>query len=105
MKHKKKSRWWKGKKKTQHHLIPVSRGGKDFGNIVLLSENVHKAWHVLFGNRTPEEAIAYLPILLNRWQEEAERKSWNPSLTSSRSDTSSCRSRFRSSAPSLSSST
>lgn len=40
---------------TGHHLWPRSRGGgSDY--VVALPQNVHLAWHLLFGNATWEEA-------------------------------------------------
>lgn len=81
LKHKKK--WWKSKKKSRHHVLPQSKGGTDENNIVILSENVHKAWHILFDNKTPEEAEAYLVALHEVWRRHARRRSWNHSLTSS----------------------
>lgn len=48
---------------NRHHIIPVSRC-KEFGinpdfpgNVTLIKRNRHKAWHTLFGNATPDEAI------------------------------------------------
>lgn len=70
MKQKKKAKWWRSRKKTEHHLLPQSRGGKSEGNIVLISENVHKAWHVLFGNRTPGEAEEHLRVLHDFWKQK-----------------------------------
>lgn len=107
MKQKHKTRWWRSKKKSRHHIIPRSQGGQDNGNIVLLSENVHKAWHILFDDRTPEEAIEYLPRLLASWQLSANKgnKKWSRLSTLSRSRMSSSPSRFRSSVQPLSSST
>jgi len=48
---------------TRHHIVPVSRmNGKKLGdeNIVLLTSAEHEAYHTLFGNRTPDEIIAFL---------------------------------------------
>ncbi len=48
----------------RHHIFPKSRCreiGVDpnfEGNVVKVKTNKHRAWHILFGNQTPEEAIA-----------------------------------------------
>lgn len=45
--------------RSEHHLIPRSRGGNGHdGNLRELSEKRHAAWHLLFGNKLPEEVIA-----------------------------------------------
>ena len=52
------------KLKDRHHIIPRSRcreigiSAKFEGNVVMVSTSKHRAWHILFGNKTPEEAIA-----------------------------------------------
>jgi hypothetical protein len=57
---------------NRHHLIPVSRCREmgidpNFpGNVKPVKQNKHRAWHLLFGNATPEEAI------------EIIRKDWTP---------------------------
>lgn len=45
----------KGSRKhtDHHHLTPRSRGGKVEVEIPI---GVHEAWHLLFGNATPDEA-------------------------------------------------
>lgn len=47
---------------TKHHIVPRSRvGGKTkTNNIAYVREDSHNKYHHLFGNRTPEEIIAYL---------------------------------------------
>lgn len=43
---------------TRHHVIPTSRGGSnDDMNILIKTHKEHTAWHIVFGNATPEEAI------------------------------------------------
>jgi hypothetical protein len=44
---------------TQHHLIPVSRGGRKKPTL-LLRKKKHEAWHTLFGTLTLSEIIALL---------------------------------------------
>ena len=49
---------------TRHHLLPRSMGGKDDeDNIVMLPENVHNAWHLLFANKPPEKVAE----IINKW--------------------------------------
>ena len=54
------------KLKDRHHIIPKSRcreigiDPKFEGNVVKVSTSKHRAWHTLFGNKTPEEAIALI---------------------------------------------
>jgi len=43
---------------TEHHIIPVSRGGNDSEkNKILVPRLRHNAWHLLFANLTPGEII------------------------------------------------
>lgn len=48
----------------RHHIYPKSRCKElgidpNFdGNVIRVTTSKHRAWHTLFGNRTPEEAIA-----------------------------------------------
>jgi 5-methylcytosine-specific restriction endonuclease McrA len=49
------------KRKSKHHIIPKSRGGKrNLENIVTLIVRDHRAYHALFENKTPPEIIDYL---------------------------------------------
>lgn len=61
MKKKRKERkfeWEKHWELTRHHIIPRSKGGSDHkDNILFIPFVFHHAWHLLFGNATPEEAI------------------------------------------------
>jgi len=46
---------------TKHHVWPKSRGGSnDKKNIYLVRDQKHRAYHLLFGNKTPPEAIRHL---------------------------------------------
>lgn len=46
---------------TRHHIIPTSRGGgSDPINILWIKSNYHRAWHLLFGNMTSEEAVSHI---------------------------------------------
>jgi len=50
---------------TKHHIRPHSRGGKtNDENIVLKNDKQHKAYHLLFKNALPEEAVM---IILKEW--------------------------------------
>ena len=41
---------------TNHHRRPVSEGGtRDPRNISRVHDKLHKAWHLLFANKTPYE--------------------------------------------------
>ena len=48
----------------RHHILPRSRCKElgidpNFeGNTIRVKTNRHRAWHLLFGNKTPDEAIA-----------------------------------------------
>jgi hypothetical protein len=50
----------------RHHIIPKSRcrqlgiNPKFAGNVVPVTTGKHRAWHQLFGNKTPAEAIAQI---------------------------------------------
>ena len=54
------------KKNTTHHLVPRSRcrelrlNGNQKGNTAIVPNNKHEAWHILFGNMTPEEIILHI---------------------------------------------
>ena len=51
----------KNYKKTKHHIIPTSRGGKNLeSNISYVPNQQHEAYHHLFINRNPDEIIDYL---------------------------------------------
>ena len=50
---------------TKHHIIPKSRGGgRKKKNIILVEQKKHRAYHILFGNSLPEEAVL---ILIRDW--------------------------------------
>ncbi|HUU87342.1 MAG TPA: HNH endonuclease [Candidatus Glassbacteria bacterium] len=56
-----KSKKQKDKTKTNHHIIPKSRGGSSkLENIALVSNRDHQFYHSLFYNKTPEEIVKYL---------------------------------------------
>lgn len=50
----------------RHHIIPRTRCKElgidpNFeGNVIKVKTNRHRAWHSLFGSRTPEEVIALI---------------------------------------------
>lgn len=43
-----------------HHILPRSRGGKNKDNTVVLPGKIHKKWHALFKEMTPEEAKCWI---------------------------------------------
>ena len=51
----------KKKNITRHHILPRSRKGKhEKENILHIEWEKHQSYHILFGNRTLEEAIELL---------------------------------------------
>lgn len=59
---------------NRHHKIPRSRGGGNGDNVILVPEKQHRAYHKLFGNRTPEEIIDY--ILDLRLETPEQEQAW-----------------------------
>jgi len=48
-------------RKNRHHVLAKHRGGtRKPSNLILLDENRHAAYHLLFGTRTFREAAAVL---------------------------------------------
>lgn len=55
------SKWTKLRRFNKHHLTPRSRGGKkSSSNLLRLDVNRHRAWHLIFGNKTIYEIIRLL---------------------------------------------
>ncbi|HNX02177.1 MAG TPA: hypothetical protein PLE33_06035 [Candidatus Cloacimonas sp.] len=53
------------RRKNKHHCVPRSRGGKtDSTNLLEKDVKKHEAYHTIFDNATPEEAIA---IIIMEW--------------------------------------
>lgn len=72
----------KSGRRNRHHIKAKSRGGgKTKSNLILLDENRHSAFHLLFGNRTFREAAA----VLIRTSEMKEGKNGMPRLPIKRS--------------------
>jgi hypothetical protein len=47
--------------RNRHHLVPKSRKGPNTRrNLLYIDVNVHRRWHLVFGNRTLDEVIALL---------------------------------------------
>jgi len=73
--------------KDRHHIIPKSRcreigiNPKFEGNVMTVSTSKHRAWHTLFGNKTPEEAIAAIEA---EWSLSAEGQAEFKRLTNVR---------------------
>lgn len=52
-------------KLTRHHRLPRSHGGSDYnGNVILVDEKKHRAYHTLFENYSPEVVAQ---ILMDTW--------------------------------------
>ena len=50
---------------TKHHLIPTSRGGSNHpDNLIRVKDTKHQAYHTLFENALPHEAVK---ILVEQW--------------------------------------
>lgn len=61
MSHNRKNKPKKKNRITKHHIMPKSRGGKsNLENIVGLKESEHRAYHVIFSNKTPDEIVEHL---------------------------------------------
>lgn len=59
---------------TRHHLTNRCMGGNDDPiNILMLEEHRHNAWHLLFGNADPDQAIAIIRRMaaMKGWSNEA----------------------------------
>lgn len=59
----------KNNRLSKHHILPISRGGRD-KDVVFLPCKVHDAYHRLFSNLTLEEAHTFLDVLMTpgvRW--------------------------------------
>ena len=53
------------KGRSRHHIIPSSRGGSNSKeNLVVKNSKQHAAYHLLFANALPEEAVL---ILIKDW--------------------------------------
>jgi hypothetical protein len=61
-------------KKTRHHLRNKSRGGQSIqSNILILDEDRHRAWHILFKNLDLDQVIA---LLERTRQAKRSQKKW-----------------------------
>ena len=59
------------KRTNLHHCVPKSRNGKtNSSNLIRKEVKKHEAYHTLFDNATPEEAIA---IVIMEWTTEEWR--------------------------------
>ena len=46
---------------SRHHIIPRSRGGNSsHENLAVVNSVAHNKYHILFGNKTPDEIIRNL---------------------------------------------
>jgi len=62
----------KKKKRSQHHIVPSSRGGR---RTVILPNEFHKAWHFLFVNLTPDEITDFV-IEMHKLMRKSEEITW-----------------------------
>jgi hypothetical protein len=57
---------------SAHHIIPKTRGGEDTPeNKVYLTKWIHRKWHDLFRELTPEEAIEWIKTVMvvrGKWE-------------------------------------
>lgn len=61
--------------RSEHHMIPQTRGGgNEYWNRVMLSVEIHSAWHNLFANLLPREVIILIPVI--GLETEKRIKSW-----------------------------
>jgi len=65
-----------GNKSTRHHIIPRSRGGSNGSNIIIIPRRIHEAYHVFFGNLTPDEAIEFIQIVFQGKGRKRIKKNW-----------------------------
>ncbi len=60
---------------SEHHLIPRSRGGSnEKWNLVMLTHEVHSAWHNLFSNLLPAEVLHLISVI--GLETDKRRESW-----------------------------
>ncbi len=46
---------------SKHHTVPRSRrGGNGDDNVIIIPDTDHRLYHQLFGNMTPDEAMAHI---------------------------------------------
>ena len=49
------------KKLTKHHIVPRSKGGyNNDKNIAMVKQGLHRKYHGLFANKTPNEILSFL---------------------------------------------
>jgi len=60
---KKKKRNHFKNKKSRHHILPSSRGGKNDDNIVTWDMLFHRYWHELFNNLTMDEIHEFIDLI------------------------------------------
>jgi hypothetical protein len=68
---------YRTRRMTRHHLTNRFCGGNDApNNILILEENRHAAWHLIFGNANPEQAIAIIRrmIAIKGWDDETTHR-------------------------------
>jgi len=69
----------KSGRRNRHHILAKSRGGRrNPENLILLDETKHSAFHLIFGNRTFEEAAR---LLLRAAKLKRGGKAWKEAVT------------------------
>ena len=71
---------------SEHHIIPKSRGGSDEPeNKVHITKWIHRKWHDLFREMTPDEAILWINTVMipnTKWENKKMDKLYEKFLTS-----------------------
>lgn len=66
---------------NKHHIIPVSRGGKNIkNNTAVVDKQKHDLYHQLFREMKPDEIITFLVMYFWRnqwyWVDKAKERQW-----------------------------
>jgi len=66
---------------SEHHILPRVRGGEDVSeNKVYITRWIHRKWHDLFREMTPEEAIKWIKTVMiagEHWPNKKMDKLYN----------------------------
>jgi hypothetical protein len=65
-----------GRRITEHHVLPQSRGGNKKDNIKKIPESFHSAWHTMFGNMTISETIKFIRIVMEDTGLKVPKRRW-----------------------------
>ena len=61
---------------TDHHILPISRGGRNENNIKKVPKSYHLAYHHLFNNMTYDEIMRYLKEMWFSTEEFIPPQAW-----------------------------